>query len=75
MEGFWSFGSEKPLSVQSLMGCSVGTLKMRTLKEMQTVEAWSVKLRREEGLYVSCLIFLIKNLQNGNWKNGCLLTV
>lgn len=38
----WNIGLEKPLSVQSLVSCSVEALKIRMLRAVQTMEACEI---------------------------------
>ena len=44
---FWNFGLEKPLSIQSLVSCSVGAWKIQMSKAVQNTEAWPVAFQRE----------------------------
>jgi len=42
----WNFDLQKPLSVQDLMGYSVGASRISELRELQSAEAWLVMLQR-----------------------------
>jgi hypothetical protein len=56
VEELWKFELEKPLNVQCLLSCSVGTWKMRILRYVMMVAAWLVKLQWEQRHYqVICL--------------------
>ena len=47
MERLWNFGLEKPLSVKSSVGHSLGAWKVRILRGLQKIEAWHVQCQRE----------------------------
>lgn len=47
MRGSWDVGLEKPLSVQSLVSCSVGLWKIRMLEAVQRMETWLAMFKGE----------------------------
>jgi hypothetical protein len=47
VDGLWNLGLEKPLSVESLVDCSIGALETRMLRAVHKMEAWFVKFQRE----------------------------
>jgi hypothetical protein len=48
VKGLWNFELEKPLSAKSLVSCSVGPWKKRTLRVVQIMKAWLAKFRRKQ---------------------------
>lgn len=44
MKGLWNWGLEKPMSVQSVMSCTVEAWKIKILRVVQMMKAWFVKL-------------------------------
>lgn len=59
MKRLWKFGLEKPLSVQSFMGCSVEAWKRKIFRDMQMVEGC---VRGKQNLMRLCAVFCAKNV-------------
>ena len=63
---------KKLISIESLMGCSVGAWEIRILKAVQMIEAWFVKFQNEaktlpELLCKEFVVFGQLELKNQLW--------